>query len=434
MSFNQSLNLFNQQKQTSNDNFLDCVKAKCLPPLNPQNGKTLKNYYKQISISKEEKRKDFSKNKWFVNKQNGQILKMKNIELYKMLLNQSKQLQFAIQQIQYEQKNSESIFLTLTLPPLFHSKMFGGKVINKSFGSGKIQEGYKILRDTTRQIQKTLSKKKIGYKFVKVIEPHKDLTCHLHIQYFLNNCNIKEVEKTIQNIIDNRIEKNILGNQYDLKILENEDKTNIGGYITKYMLKTLDNINNNKMIRIIDGWKRHNKIRMFSNSNPTIPKSFYNYIVGVAPEDIEEKNLGEYSLNHIRYINTINNKTFIKHNPKQVDFTIHKIGTYQNKYTLKELIYSTLTGEEVKQKKVYKRRELKIYDKECNKIKTSMDWTLLEKEEEKQDELSPQSLAFCIQKVSMLLGEISIYNKKFDQQQIDIFIFEYDNLPLGCVC
>ena len=87
MSFNQSLNLFNQQKQTSNDNFLDCVKAKCLPPLNPQNGKTLKNYYKQISISKEEKRKDFSKNKWFVNKQNGQILKMKNIELYKMLLN-----------------------------------------------------------------------------------------------------------------------------------------------------------------------------------------------------------------------------------------------------------------------------------------------------------------------------------------------------------
>ena len=144
--------------------------------------------------------------------------------------------------------------------------------------------------------------------------------------------------------------------------------------------------------------------------------------------------MGEYSLNHIRYINTINNKTFIKHNPKQVDFTIHKIGTYQNKYTLKELIYLFLTGVEVKQKKVYKRIELKIYDKECKKIKTSMDWSLLEMEEENQNELSPQSLSFCNQKVSMLLGVISIYNKKFNQQQIDIFKYGYDNLPLGCVC
>lgn len=369
------LNVLNQ-KNNKKVVSLDCVKNKCHPPLNFNywNTTKLEQYYKKVSRYKEDRRKDFSKNKWFYNSKTNEYVKMKNIELTRMLENQQKQIQFGIQQIQEENKDKIGLFLTITLPGEYHSRTKGK--INKNFNKYTIKKGYKVLNETITTIRKKISKRLgISLPYVKIVEPHKDYTPHLHIQFWVEDFHYNQVKQYIENTIVLKQNNNELGTQYKIEKIEKKELSNVSSYITKYLLKTMDNSKHSSKVEIIDGWKRDNKIRMFSTSRLTLPKKLYNNITNLIEEDIKKEgyeNLGEYSLKNIKYISVINKKTTIKNNIKNNRYIIKKQQeTYINEKNIIDL--------EVR----YRQLELSTY-KDFTKKHSSTWWSILTLEEKSE--------------------------------------------------
>jgi len=360
---------------------LDCVKTKCLPFFSKKKEKTtskvLKQGYIQASKQKEENRKKFAKSRSFLNKKTGQLIKMENDSLIKLLNNQAQKTRFQIQQIQEEKKNDECLFLTLTLPPQYHSKLsINGKLVNNPlFDNELVKMGYKHLNNTLRQINKNIKKIDKDFKFIKMIEPHKDHTTHSHTQYWIKKENIKKIQKSINTTIKNKQIKEEIGKKTKLILLKKEEGKNVSSYITKYIIKLLDSVENEDKLYILDGWKRLNKIRLFSGSNPTINKSLYNDIVSIAPQNMDKKeyeNIGVWSLKNITLINTIDNKTKIKNNPHNSTFIIH-INKMKILKMSKDLDINDI-------KITYKRIFKKIYDIDGNYklIRNSEDWKIIE--------------------------------------------------------
>jgi len=312
---------------------LDYVINKSTPPLNSLdyktptkalfNNKQRGKYYQNISKDKETKRKDFAKYKWFLNNHTGEIIKFKNMSLENLLEKSSKQLQFAIQQIQHISNTDDSFFLTLTLPPHFHRtyKENGVKVVNKDFDDDLIQKGYKQLLKIQQILDRKFRKPKYlghGLPYVRIIEPHKDFTSHLHIQLWLDKKDVEMVKDLILGTLNNQISLGNLGIEFDIKhITQGDDDKNISSYIVKYLLKTQEqNVghrrekgnNDPRNLRSIDGWKRKNKIRMFSSSRLVIPKKHYNPIVNQAPEIDREiyDNLGAWAVDNVKHISIVN--------------------------------------------------------------------------------------------------------------------------------
>lgn len=375
---------------------LDYVIKKCLPSPN-----SLEKRFIGFSKDKEKNRLKFIDNKRFKNNKTGEIIPIKKKTLLEELTQQYSTTQFALQQLDHENKDKELIFLTLTLPPRYHAHI--NKHKNIRYGIGTMTEGYQILNEAQRQIQKTFSKYKIEYKFIKVIEPHKDFTPHEHIQYWVSNK--KLAMQIIKNIVKNRIKKDLLGKQYDMVDLKREEGKNVSGYITKYMTKLISDLGENtELLHKFDGWKRMNKIRMFSNSNTTLPKSIYNTIVSVVPDNFDKKkyeNLGVYSLNHIRYISVIDNRTKIKHNPKKDTlFTFRMVKeTYKAPNVssrenpilyyrlLSQLIFGSIAPYEILTR--YRRVHLQVFNENNVMIRNSKDWSIIEIIDE--EEIIPQT-------------------------------------------
>jgi len=104
--------------------------------------------------------------------------------------------------------------------------------------------------------------------YLKVIEPHKDFTPHLHSIIFIKKSDIPKFFNHFKNTLQNFS----LGEQYDFTILENVEAS--VSYIMKYVKKSVNSDNITDM-RLIDGWKKINKIRMFTHSQIHITRDVY---------------------------------------------------------------------------------------------------------------------------------------------------------------
>jgi len=403
---------------------LDYVIKKCLP-----SPKSLEKRFIGFSKEKERNRIKFIENKRFLNNKSGEIVAIKRKTLLEELQQQYATTQFALQQLDHENKDKELIFLTLTLPPRYHSHIKKNK--NIRYGINTMAEGYKILNDAQRQIQKTFAKYKINYKFIKVVEPHKDFTPHEHIQYWVDK---KELAiKIIENIVKNRIAQDLLGEQYDLVDLKREEGKNVSGYITKYMTKLISDLGENSdLLHKFDGWKRMNRIRMFSNSNTTLPKSIYNTLVSVVPDNIDKnkyENMGVYSLKHIRYISVIDNKTKIKNNPKndtlftfrlvKETYKAPNVSSRENPILyyrlLSQLTFGSIAPWEILTR--YRRVHLQVFNKDNVMIRNSKDWSIIEVIEE--EEIIPQTQSHDFNTLVKMWGGIVGNNTTYISEHID---------------
>jgi len=141
--------------------------------------------YKSISKQKEFKQFQFLKN--FVLKN---IETNEKMEITHDILKKSKDTYlyfFYVQKILEEKYSNNndyvSIFLTLTTPSRFHKYSSFNKIYNEKYDNETtINEAYRLLNDSFREIYKNF---KINQKFEKieyskVIEPHENLTPHLH--------------------------------------------------------------------------------------------------------------------------------------------------------------------------------------------------------------------------------------------------------------
>jgi len=166
-------------------------------------------------------------------------------------------------------ENLTPIFITLTLPSKYHAYVKRGDkhYANPKFEGLTISQGYNKLQEIFRTLYNKHSVRVNGkvivkkYKFVRVVEPHKDFTPHLHAVIYVDD--VESFKKHFYNVIfRNSLE------QVDFEILQKESHSL--AYLLKYVSKTIDS--NNMMIL---GWKSLHKIVQVRTSKMPFNKSEY---------------------------------------------------------------------------------------------------------------------------------------------------------------
>lgn len=232
------------------------------------------------SYTVEEKQKAFLKDLSVFNSRTGESYNM----FYDFQSAKKEEAQLALQRsmtIEYiasQEKDIAKAMITITNPSRFHrfKKLRNGKYIenpqyDKSFKSllDSYQQGYKNLQDfdeyLKKQLRKSLTAKGHFFMHQKVIEPSKQNSPHLHLLIYFP----AHKKNTIMRILMNAIELKKMNRkgtdvQWDIQ--------NGSLYLTKYIRKALSDDEDNFFNRFIDGWKRRNKIRLYTTSNiPAMP-------------------------------------------------------------------------------------------------------------------------------------------------------------------
>jgi len=288
--------------------------------------------------------------------------------------------------------NYIGFFITLTLPTEYHPFLKVGKkhIKNKNYNKDlTINDGYKKLIEIMRRIQKDMrvDGKKVSLKFIKVVEYHKSLVPHLHAVLFVNEENINEFKKHLSNvfvadaskieIINNhkngkKVNKTIYKKNEKIGRVEVEQLENIErtvSYLLKYIKKSL-NSNHSIDKHLLNGWKKKNKIRIFTMSNVSIPRYVYKKLymfLGTTIKKVEGKQfnyLKEFEkicdINVKTYFNEelISNKDFGNENGRySIIIEKEKIVSYTEEFEDEEF-----EDEEIEKSIYYKLNEFIIYD------------------------------------------------------------------------
>ena len=224
--------------------------------------------YKNISIKKEIDINNFMNNFLMIEKMGQRELinfaydekKIRQDDYYWFMYNQ-KILENKI----IEEGGYTTLFLTLTLPSSFHKFSKKTQRYNPNYDEkDTIENGYKRLNDTFRSIYKDF---KVNRKFVKIyyskiFEPHSNFTPHLHSILYVKS----EFKDNLIQHIKNQIEKNQLGESFEIKEIKEEKSM---GYATTYLLKYVrknTKVEDEEKFRIFNGWKKAHKIRVFTCS------------------------------------------------------------------------------------------------------------------------------------------------------------------------
>lgn len=176
-----------------------------------------------------------------------------------------------------KEEDLEPIFITLTNPSQYHpfitskdkTKFVG---LNENFNflniEDSVDESYNNVNKIFREFYKNVKKRENkSMKFIKMIEPHRSLICHLHRILYIKKGTYLNVEEKF-----NRIKE-----KFELEQCKLERLTDSKGssYIIKYLLKN----NKTEDIRKFDGYKKNHNIRIFTMSNlplsTTIFKKLY---------------------------------------------------------------------------------------------------------------------------------------------------------------
>jgi len=184
------------------------------------------------------------------------------------------------------------VFVTLTLPSRFHptSTRSGKRTFNPNFEFSLdeyIKKGYEALYYAFRVIMKNLTRgnkqKGIKLPYFRVVEMHKDFTPHFHIVFFIPRDEYVEKMTYLYTTIAELIAEGYLGEQY--KIEELKDITKGARYVQKYLRKAYLS-EDEEDIYLLDGWRKLNKIRMFTHSQTYLKKADF---IKILPDFIENE-------------------------------------------------------------------------------------------------------------------------------------------------
>jgi len=173
--------------------------------------------------------------------------------------------------------NLKNIFLTITLPSQYHPKI-KNKYKNPKFiddgdhtpkaGARELSKIYKRLLDLRayRNIDKS------DKCYFRVYEPHKDGTPHLHSSIFVPIDAIDDVVASF--------EKFFKTNFPDLQIKIETNINNPVAYLMKYILKTFDDLRDDKEITALSLWYTTHKITRFYTSRTLVSLDIYRVLGG----------------------------------------------------------------------------------------------------------------------------------------------------------
>jgi hypothetical protein len=259
---------------------------------------SIKNYY-QVSIQKEQKQKGYLKSLKVLNRTTSEFLNLDYDfeKKYKEYARITQQRISTIEQMARD-RGYVSLFITLTLPSHFHpfkSISHKGERLytkrNSEFGFDSIEEAIKSGYQFLNHIYKTFYKRVKNFTkqdlfYVKTIEAHTTLIPHLHCLLFFPIEHYDSIKAVYNRVIEH----------YELQRTDLEQvsiKENIScasRYILKYIVKTLNDNNDYFSARVLDGWKRENKIRTLSNSQIPLNLGIYKKIY-FSISNIEKKKI-----------------------------------------------------------------------------------------------------------------------------------------------
>lgn len=243
----------------------------------------------QFSIDKESRIASFKSRLEVINTKTNKMIKMEHKPLE---VARNDYLWFTYNQMLLQDKMASTgeyvaLFVTLTLPSSYHRYSSHTKRYNPNFDSSNtIKKGYQLLNDSFREIYKNF---RVNRKFEKVfysrvVEPHKDLTAHLHSIIYVK----KEFLNNLINHIKNIIKKNVLG-RHDLEVVKNIKRST--AYLLKYVKKNT-NPKTEKDFHFFNGWKKRYGIRVFTQSSLSLEKYIFQKVNNVLKlsSGLENKN------------------------------------------------------------------------------------------------------------------------------------------------
>lgn len=186
------------------------------------------------------------------------------------------------------------IFVTLTLPSEFHptTTANGKRTFNSKFSYSfecYVKEGYRTLYYAFRTLMKNLTRgnksKNVKNPYFRVVEMHKDFTPHFHFVLFMKETEfVDKLEYLVKTLV--ALEKEgVIGEQYKVEVLSDVRKG--AAYVSKYLRKAYL-AENEADIYLLDGWRKMNKIRMFTHSQTYLKKEDF---IKILPDFIENEEL-----------------------------------------------------------------------------------------------------------------------------------------------
>ena len=231
--------------------------------------------YREKSMNLEENTKSFKEKIKIFNLKEGKSFSLSHDFLQ---ISKDNYLWFTYNQKLLEEKMMRdggyvALFLTLTLNSTYHRYSKVTKKYNPLYNKeNTIKKGYELLNSSFKEIYKNfrVNRKYQRVFFSKVIEPHKNLTPHLHSIIYVK----EEFKNSLKKHIKNIIEKNSLG-RYDIEDIL--DITRSTSYLLKYIKKSTD-LKDAKDYHFYNGWKKFHKLRTFTISNMGLERYLFKKI------------------------------------------------------------------------------------------------------------------------------------------------------------
>ena len=234
----------------------------------------INNKYEKFSEKKEKKINDFLDKCVLKNNLTDELIKIKK-DVVKDF-NETKNLTYLkckeLNRIEENEEN-EVIMITLTNPSNFHPFVFDKKKqiftrLNNNFNfknlETRIDESYENINEIWREFYKNVKKRENkNMKFIKIVEPHSSLICHIHRILYIKKGTYLKVKEQL-----NRIKEKHKLKECDIDKLKNRKGSS---YIIKYLLKNYKN----EDIKKFDGYKKLHKIRIFTMSNLNLSSSIF---------------------------------------------------------------------------------------------------------------------------------------------------------------
>jgi len=275
------------------------------------------------------------------------------------------------------------IFITMTLPSEYHpyntNPIKDTKHINKRYKGHSIEDGYKKLIEAFRALTngfKVNRKTVKRIKYIRVVEPHKSMVCHLHTIVWVDGDNLDAFKHHYHNVIS-RFSFNYKGQ--DFEELNSNETRGTTKYLLKYVEKTL------KGDSVISGWLTCNNIkRVMTNSKTSLSRVIFKRISHKIPFNPNDKRPYLLQIKESLIINSslvdckgtiLHDKQFIGTNPLYtVNMTIERnividdvvvvndidddIFIYKHTYKVIDMVITSI----VEGNDVYNKRDIVIFE------------------------------------------------------------------------
>ncbi|MCR1815867.1 replication endonuclease [Aliarcobacter butzleri] len=314
--------------------------------------------YEKVSERKEKKTNDYLDKCVLKNTLTDELIKIKK-DVVKDF-NETKNLTYLkCKELNRENETEENevIMITLTNPSNFHPFVFDKekqefKRLNKNFNfknlETRIDESYininKIFREFYKNVKKRENKE---MKFIKIVEPHSSLICHIHRILYIKKGTYLKVKEQF-----NRIKLKHELKECDISRLKNRKGSS---YIIKYLLKNYKS----EDIKKFDGYKKLHKIRIFTMSNLNLSSSIFKKLYYTNKElnlkIMEDIKNGSSIYNNLYHFYTLNTTVKVVNEDEKTLKTLN----YEDKKRF--LVYKKIKKNvRIEEKKVlnYKHREI----------------------------------------------------------------------------